>query len=185
MRWLMPRLEAFGRIAPRVDVQLSTAGGPIDLSAQGVHLAIRRSDFTWPRGYACRSLGKERIGPVCSPGYWSDNANRPARLLHTRTRPQAWADWRALSGVALLADTEQFFDHFYFSLQAATAGMGLAMGPEPLVRDDIARGLLVAPYGFSTTPMEYVVLCPPTGDEYGFTANFTEWLAVELALPQD
>lgn len=185
MRWLMPRLEAFRRIEPRVDVQLSTAGGPIDLSAQGVHLAIRRSDFIWPRGYACRTLGKECMGPVCSPGYWTDNARKPARLLHTRTRPQAWPDWRALSGVTLPADTEQFFDHFYFSLQAATAGMGMAMGPEPLVRDDIARGLLVAPYGFCITPAEYMVLSPRTGDECGYIGSFTEWLAEELALPRD
>lgn len=40
------------------------------------------------------------------------------------------------------------FDHFYFSLQAAVAGLGVAMGPWHLVQDDLARGLLVAPLGF-------------------------------------
>ena len=40
------------------------------------------------------------------------------------------------------------FDHFYFSLQAAVAGLGMAMGPWHLVQDDLASGLLVARLGF-------------------------------------
>lgn len=42
----------------------------------------------------------------------------------------------------------QTFDHFYFSLQAAVAGLGVAIGPWHLVRDDLDSGVLVAPMGF-------------------------------------
>jgi DNA-binding transcriptional LysR family regulator len=43
------------------------------------------------------------------------------------------------------------FDHFYFSLQAAVAGLGVAIGPWHLVRDDLESGVLVAPMASSKT----------------------------------
>ncbi|MGE4505174.1 MAG: LysR family transcriptional regulator [Desulfovibrionaceae bacterium] len=221
MRWLMPRLEEFHRAVPGVDVLLSTAGGPIDLSEQGVDLAVRRSDFSWPGHYWHLSLGRERIGPVCSPGYWREiNGGKgpgkdtgkggeggecvgeclggrhagPVRLLHTRTRPGAWADWRALQkggpgseresgpGSGPEGTSERFHDHFYFSLQAAQAGLGMAMGPEPLVRDALEQGMLVAPYGFAATQAEYVVISRKKPRPGGDGEAFVAWLRERLAL---
>jgi DNA-binding transcriptional LysR family regulator len=184
MRWLMPRLDAFHQTVPGSEVLLSTAGGPIDLSEQGVDLAIRRSDFTWPGRYHHQSLGREPVGPVCSPTYWAAHEHTPKRLLHTRTRPTAWTDWKALSGHAPNTDAEQYFDHFYFSLQAATAGLGLAIGPLPMVRDALDQNLLVAPYGFTTTPINYVVITrrPPKPDSP--VQAFTTWLTQTLDLPR-
>jgi DNA-binding transcriptional LysR family regulator len=184
MRWLMPRLDDFNRTVPGIEVLLSTAGGPIDLSEQGVDLAIRRSDFTWPGRYHHRSLGREPIGPVCSPAYWKAHEHTPKRLLHTRTRPAAWTDWRTLSGQPPESDAEQYFDHFYFSLQAATAGLGLAIGPLPIVQDALAQNLLFAPYGFATTLIDYVVITrrPPKTDSPA--QAFINWLTKALDLPQ-
>ncbi len=42
----------------------------------------------------------------------------------------------------------QQYEHFYFMLQAAVSGLGAAIGPHPLVVDDLNSGQLVAPYGF-------------------------------------
>jgi DNA-binding transcriptional LysR family regulator len=50
-------------------------------------------------------------------------------------------------------------EHFYLSLQAAAAGLGVAMGPQLLVQDDIAAGRLVAPLGFC--PMARNTACWP------------------------
>jgi DNA-binding transcriptional LysR family regulator len=183
MRWLMPRLDDFHRAVPGVEVLLSTAGGPIDLSEQGVDLAVRRSDFTWPGRYHHQSLGREPIGPVCSPAYWAAHEHTPKRLLHTRTRPSAWTDWKTLSGRAPESDGEQFFDHFYFSIQAAAAGLGLAIGPQPMVQDALDQNLLTAPYGFATSPIDYVAITrrPPSPDSPAQT--FISWLEKALNLP--
>ena len=54
----------------------------------------------------------------------------------------------------------QTFDHFYFSLQAAVAGAGVAIGPWNLVRDDIESGVLVAPMGFVEDGSDYCLLTP-------------------------
>lgn len=183
MRWLMPKLDEFRSISPKIDIHLSTGGGPIDLTSEGAHLAIRRSDFTWPSYYHCTVLGKERIGPVCSPAYWKKYKNTPKVILHTRTRPEAWSDWRKLSTSFPDVGSEKYFDHFYFSLQAATTGFGMAIGPEPMVQEDIKRGLLIAPFGLKTTLVDYVVLSIEPPEKNRQINCFIEWIKSELALP--
>lgn len=40
---------------------------------------------------------------------------------------------------------KQSFDHFYLALQAAVDGLGVALGPLPLLADELASGRLVMP----------------------------------------
>lgn len=158
MRWLMPRLEKFRTIKADLDIHLSTGGGPIDLAEKSIDIAIRRSDFKWSDDYWVTDLGQEAIGPVCSPAYIETCKEAEWTLLHTRTRLEAWNDWKQVANKPIEFKTEKFFDHFYFSLQGAVAGMGIAIGPKILVEDDLQKGLLVAPFGFETTPINYVAL---------------------------
>ncbi|WP_261841761.1 LysR substrate-binding domain-containing protein [Aliamphritea ceti] len=183
MRWLMPRLSHFYAQVPGVEVHLSTAGGPVDLAAQNIDLAIRRSDFQWPADYWVTPLTKERIGPVCHPGYLDKLNQQTAVLLHTRTRPAAWADWQTLSDQEITFTGEQYFDHFYFSLQAAVAGLGIAIGPESLVTDDLNMGHLVAPFGFITTDTDYVALTLKNPQRTELLNSFISWLEQELSVP--
>jgi len=180
MRWLMPRLKHFNDQFAAIDVHLSTAGGPVDLAAQNLHLAIRRSDFQSPADYWVTPLGRERIGLVCHPNYWARNCDKSMTLLHTRTRPAAWSDWLRLSDQAIDTSKEQYFDHFYFSLQAAVAGLGLAIGPEHLVADDIDNGHLLAPFGFVETRTEYVALSLQNPQRVGYLHDFVSWLQREF-----
>ncbi len=158
MRWFMPRLNNARDFLPDVDIQLSTAGGPIDLAGHNIDIAIRRSDFSWPEEYWVTPLGNEWIGPVCNPEYLKNLTEGGPTALHTRTRPHAWTDWQNLSADHFEFTTEKYFDHFYFSLQAATAGLGMAIGPAQLVHDDLNQNTLSAPIGFVETEFQYVAL---------------------------
>ena len=83
-----------------------------------------------------------------------------APRLHTRTRPGAWREWALAAGQPLPDAPGQTFEHFYFSLQAAVAGLGVAIGPYRQVCDDIEAGLLVAPLGFVPDGTGYHLLAP-------------------------
>ncbi|MBY4678661.1 LysR substrate-binding domain-containing protein [Marinobacterium arenosum] len=181
MRWLMPRLGRFHESFAELDVQLSTAGGPVDLAAQNLDLAIRRSDFQWPADYWVTPLARERVGPVCHPDYLNRLQGKPAERLHSRTRPEAWQHWLGSSGQTVDSGAEKYFDHFYFSLQAAVAGLGIAIGPEPLVRDDIDQGHLVAPWGFIDSGADYVVLSLKNPARDGPAGAFVNWLVEQLS----
>nr|WP_312989906.1 LysR family transcriptional regulator [Comamonas koreensis] len=168
MRWLIPRWPDFQARHPGLELHLVAGGGPFSF-ASGIDLAIRRDDFAWPSGCHAEPLFAERIGPVCRPdrqAAWFRTGPRGTALqpkavpLHSRTRPGAWQDWCAATGRPLPAASGHSFEHFYFSLQAAVAGLGVAIGPWHLVQDDLAHGLLAAPLGFVEDGSHYCLLSP-------------------------
>jgi DNA-binding transcriptional LysR family regulator len=121
----------------------------------GIDLAIRRDDFPRPHDYHAETLFAEKVGPVCRPektDQWFDKSSKClsdcATLLQTASRPTAWHEWANAKGLRTSTSEIQHFEHFYFSIQAAVAGLGLAIGSWHLVRDDIQSGVLAAPLGF-------------------------------------
>ncbi|AJE48734.1 LysR substrate-binding domain-containing protein [Celeribacter indicus] len=93
------------------------------------------------------------------------------------TRPSAWTTWGEISGETCAANPGRDFEHFYFSLQAAVAGLGVAIGPRHLVQDDIRAGLLVAPKGFHSDGSAYYVLSAQEPERHSTIGKFRHWLA--------
>jgi LysR family glycine cleavage system transcriptional activator len=164
MRWLIPRLHRFQDAHPQVEVRLSTDQQTVDFARQSFDVAIRVGNTGWPADAIVTTLFDETIGPVASLSLLrgreikapEDLSGLP--LLHTRTRRNAWTDWaaRVRWETDRLAGRE--FEHFYFMLEAATSGLGVAIAPWQLVTDDIVAGRLVAPFGFVPSGQAYVVL---------------------------
>ena len=184
MRWLIPRWPGFQARHPDIDVHLVAGGGPFSF-ASGIDLAIRRDDFPWPEGYHAESLFAEKVGPVCRPdkvATWFSTKKASAALktgaprLHSRTRPGAWSEWAVAAGQPVQDAAGQTFEHFYFSLQAAVAGLGVAIGPWHLVRDDLDSGVLTAPLGFVEDGSRYCLLSPQPLQPDGPQADLLDWL---------
>ncbi|MFF9914597.1 LysR family transcriptional regulator [Streptomyces sp. NPDC013457] len=203
MRWLIPRLPDLASQVPGLTVHLSAGGGPVSFDRDPVDVALRRDDFPVPPD-VCRSpLFLERIGPVCSPdlaerlrdghgfagtgtggitgGGGTAGAGGVAgvTILHASTRPGAWADWQRLTRRRVEPDGEQTFEHFYLALQAAVAGVGMAIGPYALVHDDLVRGQLVAPFGLVEDGTGYHLLSPQPPERDERIAALLAWLRAQ------
>ncbi|MCY1206660.1 HTH-type transcriptional regulator TrpI [compost metagenome] len=150
--WLIPRLEHFEARHPDIRVRLQTAADPALLNTQRVD-ALILAGRAWPREWAVTPLFPETIGPVCAPAR-GGRIRRPADvldapLLHTTSRPDAWKDWAAQQGIPLAPQRPgREFDHLGHMLEAAAAGLGIAIAPAVLVEADLHRGRLAAPLGF-------------------------------------
>lgn len=179
MRWLMPRLGEFQAQHPELNVDLRMAGGPIDLLSSGCDLAIRRMDFGAPSDYRIKTLLPERAGPVCTQQYWQNIEQDFSRatLLHSRTRTEAWSSWLASQHKVSLPTQELFYDHFFYALQAAQSGLGMAIGSYPVIADDLNSGLLIAPFGLQATGYEYATMSLETPQLDSRIAAFETWLA--------
>jgi len=182
MRWLIPRWGNFQSRYPELDIHLVAGGGAFSFT-KGIDLAIRRNDFPWPSSYQAEMLFAERVGPVCRPDKVAelfDSGGKSllpdAPLLNTRTRPDAWQEWTVAAGQPALSGKQQTFEHFYFSLQAAVAGLGVAVGPWHLVHDDLQSGLLAAPMGFVEDNSFYYLLSPTPIKPDSPEAKLLEWL---------
>ncbi len=183
MRWLIPRLPRFRARYPDIQLHLLAAGGPINFVRDRVDVALRRSDFKWPDEFHVDRIANEWMGPVCTPELAMElerSGFAAFRELHVRTRPHAWSLWRRHSGVDLPIGHVDFFEHFYLSLQAAHAGLGVAMGSRYMVEEDIHDGRLVAPYGFTADQSEYVLLSPVPIESDLRRFHFSEWVRYEM-----
>jgi DNA-binding transcriptional LysR family regulator len=188
-RWMIPRLERLRRDLPTLTLHLSVLEEPATESMRGVDAVLLLAAPPWPGGWQAHALAPESIGPVLSPRYPGAERLRelPAEalcdepLLHTASRPQAWPDWARAMGLPpdSLQQT-QALPHLYFLLEAAAAGLGVAIAPQPLVADDLAAGRLIAPWGFRATPASWA-LCAPKQASDPRLAELANWLRRELA----
>ncbi|MDT9690456.1 LysR substrate-binding domain-containing protein [Streptomyces sp. P9(2023)] len=180
MRWLIPRLPDLAVQVPGLTVHLSAGGGPVAFDRDPVDAALRRDDFPVPPEVSRSPLFPERIGPVCGPELARRYAGEldvvGVTILHTSTRPRAWADWQRITQRRVEPAGEQSFEHFYLALQAAVAGVGMAIGPYALVHDDLLSGRLVAPFGLVEDGTGYHLLSrrPPEQDQR--IAALLSWL---------
>lgn len=184
MRWLIPRWSDFQARHPDIDVHLVAGGGAFSF-VSGIDLAIRRDDFPWPDNYHVEPLFAEKVGPVCradkATAWFTKKKSgtvlkASAPRLHTRSRLGAWQEWTSAIGESVSDMPGQTFEHFYFSLQAAVAGLGVAIGPWHLVRDDLETGVLAAPMNFVEDGSRYCLLSPEPLEPHSPQTELLEWL---------
>ena len=187
MKWLIPRLPDFVAAHPEIPVRIVESNGPFDFRADGVDLAIRmRLPGAPPSPDAdVAPFLKHAVGPVTSPGLAAQvhDLESLAKLprLHTRTFLESWAEWEAAAGLVLPpAAVNREFDHYFYMLEAAAAGLGVALSPFAFVENDLAAGRLVAPLGLVPGQAEVCALTP-RGRASRAARRFRDWLVVQGA----
>ncbi|TWG88778.1 DNA-binding transcriptional LysR family regulator [Luteimonas sp. J16] len=187
-RWMIPRLERLRADLPGLQLHLSPHEGAFAPALPGLDAALLIGAPPWPPQWRVHVLAPERVGPVVDPRHPAAAriAGRPPSaligeaLLHTASRPQAWPEWARRQGIdpaALRMGTG--FEHLYYLLEAALAGLGVAIAPQPLVAAELEAGRLVAPWGFVETGAHWC-LCTRAGDDPQLE-RLAGWLRAQLA----
>lgn len=158
LRWLLPRLPLFHMARPDIEVQLTTSNDSIEALQDDCDVVIRGGPDTF-YGYAAHLIVEERRLLICSPATLQRNLLEcPVdlerhTLVHVATMPKLWNTWLATAGHPNLRPASSLtFNHFYLAIQAASDGLGVAIGPNALIGDDLAAGRLVAPFPEATLP---------------------------------
>jgi len=187
-RWFIPRLGRLKADLPELRLHLSAGEGDLDPRRPGLDALLVYAQPPWPADMQVHVLAEERIGPVLSPHYAGFERLRDApasalldeAVLHTTSRPQAWPTWVQEQGLDPAAlKYGQAFEHLYYLLEAAVAGLGVAIAPQPLVADDLRAGRLSAPWGFSATPAALALWVPRRAAD-GRAEQLAQWLRREL-----
>lgn len=187
MFWLLPRIARFQQRHPDMPLQFNLNYRGIDPIRDNISVAIRNTMITPPEDIIVRELADEWVGPVCTPEYLQQIGLRDpadlmrARLLATRSRPQAWQQWASAAGAdALDLSAPEEFEHFYLLIQAAACGLGVANVPRMLVLDALESGRLVAPFGFLRGPYRLVLWLNPHVRGRADVLALADWMAEEL-----
>jgi len=193
MRWMIPRLERFHRDHPSIEVTVTTVPTAHEELRGGFDIAIRRGvagQGAWPH-YQATPVLSDIDTLIMSPALFAQRPiYAPADVeghvfLASETRPGDWIDWLEVAGLSHLAGRpRQVFDHFFVTRQAVEDGLGLGVGPLPMLGIDIASRRLVAPLPQIRVPRTgYVALMPLGVDKTSAVFRFVEWLAAEGNAP--
>lgn len=149
-RWLTPRLSAFWRDHPAIDLRLHHSPLVVDPD-NDVDLAIAWGTGPWP-GFQVDPLLTIHVTPVVSPqlldargplATTEDLANFP--VIHQRDGHDwaAWLEDETFAGLGI--EDAMTIEDANVALQAAISGQGVALGILEFIEDDLTTGRLVAP----------------------------------------
>ena len=179
MRWLVPRMAEFYRARPDVRIRLSmTSAGQMRTEGADLLVAWDLGSYSVAEQRRAIDLAPVHFGPVCAPGY-ARRAARGTRIAHDFTA-SAWTLWEASSGRRIATQGELRFPHTHLCIEAAAAGLGVALVERRMARRELDEGVLVAPYGF--LPFPSALRAVPT-DERPLSAAaqaFVDWMRQAL-----
>ncbi|HEY0436993.1 MAG TPA: LysR family transcriptional regulator [Phenylobacterium sp.] len=181
VKWLIPRLGDFQ--AAHLDIQLHLEDLPSQATShRGAQAVVRIVPAARLAEPLVTAFIPNHIGPVMTPALARRYAADPlaAPRLASQSHPQGWAIWAAIAGVELSPAPEQPFAHVHFALDAALAGLGVAILSWPLVAEEVAEGRLVAPLGFRRAESAFALLAAPGGETRALAA-FRRWLVAQGA----
>jgi DNA-binding transcriptional LysR family regulator len=149
-RWLIPRLKHFQDRHPNITVHIAERMDPFLLAGSGFDAAIHFEHPAWA-GMHLHPLLEEVLVPVCSPALL-EKAGAHISLdelprLHRRQNPDAWQRYAQASGIELAhAAVGPRYDLHAMLIEAALAGLGVALVPRLYVGAELEQGRLVAPW---------------------------------------
>jgi DNA-binding transcriptional LysR family regulator len=184
-RWLIPRLKRFQKQHPNVTVHIAERMDPFLLAGSGFDAAIHFEHPAWA-GMHLHPLLEEVLVPVCSPALLAD-AGANAALdelprLHRRQNPDAWQTYAQESGIELTnSAVGARFDLHSMLIEAALAGLGVALVPRLYVGAELEQGRLVAPWPESSAIAKNFCLVLPEPIELSEAPlrAFAKWMLDE------
>ena len=199
--WLIPRLEAFQREHPDIDIRIDASDAMVDLDTADIDLALRYAAPGAAPAKAERLFG-EQLAVVASP--WllksGQRVEQPADLsaftlieasddyshLH-----MDWLSWQRWIGEHHPKRFEPrrwlYFNYANQIGQAALTGQGVALARMPLVADSLASGDLVEllPHTRLDTPLAYWLLIGQHAKDRPEVVAFCAWLRVQAQITRE
>ncbi|PJE55494.1 LysR substrate-binding domain-containing protein [Marinomonas polaris] len=184
-KWLMPRLADFYVKHPNILVHIHAKIRQFNMELEGMDCAISGGGRAWP-GMASYPLVKGYLVPVISPALHERVPfNTPSdaglhTLLQVSTRPDDWFQWFSVHDLSTtnirLGPQFEMTSHV---LQAAIAGIGIALVPSCLVEDELTNGSLIMPFSPSKVDAlkyDYSLHITPHQDQSPTVSALREWL---------
>jgi LysR family transcriptional regulator, regulator of gene expression of beta-lactamase len=183
--WLMPRLAAFQRDQPSIDLRLLTNNNRVDLAAEGLDYAIRFGDGAW-HGTDAEPLLAAPLSPVCCPEI-ARRLHAPADLaretLLRSYRADEWARWFAAADLAapLPIPRGTIFDSSIAMAAAAERGAGVALLPAAMFGEELRTERLMQPFGLSVMLGRYWLTRLQSRPASPAMRTFRDWLLQEAS----
>lgn len=185
-RLLVPRLGYFANSYPDVPIEITAINQDIDFSDTRVDIAILRGFGTWAKARASL-LFEEELIVIASPDLVRpDRQYMPSDFAHFPTlqnasRPNLWLRWLRASQINYHGTIQGIrFTANEMLIQAAAAGIGIAIVPRHFVNRELQRGDLHCPFGGPVRSGEaYWVVQSEREAQNSSAVTFRNWILLE------
>ncbi len=192
--WLIPRMEAFQRDNPDIDIRIDATDVAVDLELADLDLALRYGPASSMPAQAARMFG-EQLTPVASPWLLKSGPRlkKPEDLAQFtlieagdahRTHLE-WLTWQRWfdeqQRPKLQPKRWLYFNYAYQMVQAALTGQGVVLARLPLVAESLANGDLIEalPEARMDSPMAYWLIVGSRSAARPEIKAFCEWLQAQ------
>lgn len=187
VKWLLPRLYRFQEAHPEPVLRLATShrGWDFDPQQADVALVYRKPPFENDLHY--RPLFRATVFPVAAPGLMPAGGLLPEELaqlplIRVAAVEDDWRNWFVAAGLPWEGlPPGPVFDTYLLAFEAAVSGHGVAIGPEFVLRGELASGRLVRPFAFEAVqPGTWCLACRRERRHDPRIALLARWLAAEI-----
>jgi LysR family glycine cleavage system transcriptional activator len=186
-RILMPLLPRFRALYPRIRLSIDTSHRQMRFPVDGADMSIRLGSGDWPDASA-ELLFKERLVPVASRCY-IDSVTKDGQIdwpsvtfLRLSSVEGDWEDWKSAANMDFPIQEELQFDTIQLICDAASMGLGIAIGRLPLMNAELNSSRIVAASAHHPEISKGYWLVSPAGRETrSAVRSFRHWLLDEIA----
>jgi LysR family glycine cleavage system transcriptional activator len=185
MKWLIPRMYRFTEHHPEFDIRVDSTDRTVSLEDGTCDIAIRY--FRLSSVPDAEVLFPDHLVVVCKPDPVATMSGKPSldRLLDLpllyEDTSEAWLRLLAANGIADHPRTlSRRYSHAGLVVQAAVAGMGVALVPFSLAYEDLQRGhLVLCPCKPASATYGYRLLYHPQKSATRKITVFSDWIREE------
>lgn len=185
-KWILPRLPKFHKKNPGIIVNMTERPEPFLFADSKFDAAIHFDHPAWA-SMMKHVLFSEELEPICTPQLLPPgSANTPVdllgiALLHKRGAMDSWKRWWDKAGVEHPNPyAGARYDLYGMVIEAAKAGLGLALVPRLYVAEELRTGqLVIATAQPASTDKSYCVVYPQQKHGQWPLAPFIDWLLAE------
>ena len=184
-RWLLPRFTRFPAQVANTEIRVSRVDANFD--HDNVDCAVFYGDGHW-NGLTADFLRDEYLVLVCSPAVLAQHPLlryedvRGQKLLQAKKRPQDWELWLRKAALTLERSPRLLtLESRHLVIEAAEAGLGLAVVDPEMVTRELQAGRLVQPWPLAVKgPGSYYLVYPGEHKLSAKVLAFRDWLLGEF-----
>jgi len=189
-KYLVHRIAEYQSTHPDLPVELSDDDEVVDFNDGKFDVALRYGDGRYPGAVTQHWMRAEMIA-VCSPALQALSGaplHTPEDLLHHTLihdstihlpgKPPGWIEWLEAQGLSMPPNQACLrYSSVFLAIEAARAAKGIALAPEPLVRDDLRNAYLVEPFKLRlNNPYAFWIVYPRHLQNDARVLGFAKWM---------
>jgi LysR family transcriptional regulator, glycine cleavage system transcriptional activator len=188
-QWLLPKIQDFQTLHPYCKVNIKVGNGAIDFEKSETDIATRigkKGDF---KNLCKEKLMDENLLCVCSPTLLKKHSIKNVKdlvnsdlLIQHSTRPTTWIDYFKSHKIKKMDLKYKIsFESFFMICDAAKDGLGFALIPDFLIREEIKNGSLVIAFKYKfKSEYAYYLIHPKQNSALPKIVDFKYWIENNL-----